>query len=231
MHNMKKKIFALSSVMLAGSLVFSGCTSTPEPKPTASPTVTVAPAVNPLATYDDLLKETSFENSVKVNIIQVGTGYPTEEQLRVWGETDAEAPTEYVGGDSPLVENRRVVALKYDVTNSTSRAVNVKQFAPKNGYFPEMKSLENTGKASDSEFSVHAASLGVPSFPASFNPEDEQWMLQPGQTASWGLDWLVPEEYTDSPTLVMTQNLSLGADTWASDNTITMKVNEIKEGK
>lgn len=253
-YNMNKKYLTIGTFMLAGTILLSGCTATekPEPKPTATasqvlPTVTVeAATVNKLST---LVATANFDNGIKVNAYQEAYGYPSEEQLAYFKDIalpqekrkPSKAQPEVITqskkdkienktfGNSPLVASQRIVVIRYEVVNTSSSPVNVKIFTNNLGYFAEDTTENPLAFADASADSLHGK-MGISSYPTNFNPESPEWLLAPGETATWGLDWLVPKELLSKQDITLVQNFSIG-DTWVSGVKLPLKVDGVTKQK
>lgn len=218
-----KKVFVFSSIALIGALALTGCSmnnDAPNGDKTPSATKT-AEVTNPIRKEETLLKETSFTNGLNVKVYQVGFGYPSQEEMRLWNNSTKDK----LPKTGTLDSKRRVVALRYDVTNTTTNAIDVKKFNPRNAYFTDSGKLDNQAQPSFSDDSLHGM-LKVPSNPSVFNLDDPVWSLAPGKTASWSLDWLIPEDKQSDETISITQNFSVGNNEWASDNEVTLNLNK-----
>lgn len=180
-----------------------------------------AEVTNPIRKEETLLKETSFPSGLSVKVYQIGFGYPTQEEMRLWNDNTKDKLPKAGSLDS----KRRVVALRYDVTNTTTSAIDVKKFNPRNAYFTNSGKLDNQAQPSFSDDSLHTM-LKVPSNPSEFNLDDPAWSLAPGKTASWSLDWLIPEDKQSDETISITQNFSVGSNEWASNNEVILNLNK-----
>jgi hypothetical protein len=218
-----KKVFVFSSLVLIGSLALTGC-STDNNTPTGDKTPTAtksAQVTNPIRKEETLLKETSFASGLNVKIYQIGFGYPTQEEMRLWDDKSKDK----LPKTGTLDSKRRVVALRYDVTNATGNAIDVKRFNPRNAYFTDSGKMDNQAQPSFSDDSLHGM-LKSPSNPSAFKIDDPVWTLAPGKTASWSLDWLMPEDKQSDQTISITQNFSVGSNEWASGNEIILNLNK-----
>lgn len=218
-----KKVFVFSSLLLVGSLALTGCSlnndaPNGDKTPTATKSVTVT---NPIRKEESLLKETSFPSGLNVKVYQVGFGYPTQEEMRLWDNSTKEK----LPKAGTLDAGRRVVALRYDVTNTTGQVIDVKRFNPRNAYFTDSGKMDNQAQPSFSDDSLHEM-LKVPSTPSLFNIDDPVWNLPPGKTAAWSLDWLIPKDNQNNETISITQNFSVGNNEWASNNEIILNLNK-----
>jgi len=224
-----KKFITISSIILIGSLSLAGCTSSPNTEDAPTTSATSAALTNPINNTETLVNETQFANGLSVKSYQIGFGYPTKEEVRLWNSlesTESAEPTPDSTSETEgsLDSSKRVVAIRYDVTNTTGSPIDVKTFNPRNGFFTDSESLDDQATQSASDDSLHGI-LNAASNPNQFDIDAASWSLAPGQTASWALDWLIPEEQQESESIRLTQNFSIGQDTWASGNVLTLSLN------
>lgn len=252
---MNKKTFTLSAILLASSLLLTGCTPTtgePSPKPSAE-TLPVFPDTSKesvVSSTSALIGTTNFENDITVSTYQDAYGYPSEKQMLYFAtaalspeerdsnenqpdttEEFTEETTEGVEDDktfsnSPLTKEQRVVALRYEVKNNSDSPIDVRIFTNTLGFFSESTDLAPLGYADISEDSLHGK-IGIPSYPANFNPEAEQWLLAPQESATWGVDWLIPTELLSKKEINLIQNFSIGNE-WVNGVSLPIKVDGIQ---
>jgi hypothetical protein len=256
-HDMNKKTFTLSAILLASSLLLTGCTPTQEPVPKPSPTqvkLSDTAKESIVSNTSILIGTTNFENGITINTYQDAYGYPSEKQMLYFAsaalpaeERDAnenqpdtteeltEIPSEETSensendktfSNSPLIKEQRVVALRYEVTNTSESAVNVRIFTNTLGFFYEPTEIAPIGYADISEDSLHGK-IGIPSYPANFNPESEEWLLGSQESATWGVDWLIPTKLLSEKEVTLIQNFSIGNE-WVNGVSLPIKVDGIQ---
>lgn len=227
----KSGLFLLA---ILGIMVFVGCSNIAPvlpitPKPVITPIIT-----NPISKKTFSLNSTIFKNGLKVKSYQIAVGYPTVAQVSFFNKmasvtktgtkktisTPSATPTTKEG-TSALVISKRVIAIRYDVTNTSNVSLNMRQFYPNIGYFLNQKTDAPTGYANYSDNSLHNA-LGVPSYPKMFSKTFGNWNLQPGKKVSYALDWLVPTVLTETANLTLIQNFNFN-NTWVSGVKLSVK--------
>lgn len=232
---MRKTIGIVSSLAVAALITLTGCTGGNLPDPVQPTMPAVAPAINPISSDKVDAGSSQFTDGLTLNVQQIGYGYPSERQMKFFNaqptngktkststatatpskETKTTTPTPKASDDNslqtgtPLVDTRRVVAVTYTVTNTTGEAVDVRQFNNLIGYFKQDKADTPVAHPDYSDDSLHGL-LGASSYPVNFDPQAEKWMLNPGESATWALDWLVPENLNDAKDLTLVQNFSVG---------------------
>lgn len=131
--------------------------------------------------------------------------------VKIYKVADVDANTAGTIG-SP---EKDTVVLRYDVTNIGADAIDVSELQWQNAYWidtPGAGAEYNVG-----EDSVHEQ-LGYRTLPVTAFPEGDEWMLAPGSTASWYIDW---NPLPNDPR-VLIETISLGTDTAE----VTTKVDE-----
>lgn len=233
-----KKILSLTAIALAGAILLTGCTGTNDTTP--APIKTQVALVNPVSDKIVELGVGTFSNGVTVKATQLGVGYATKDQTTLWSidpnaavpeaveaapepestEVPEALPVEGTGPittGSKLQPDTKVVAIKYEVTNASSEVINVKNFNARNGYY-EPQPIEGGNALYEASITSLHSTLGVPSLPVVFDEMSENWNLNPGETAVWALDWQIAEADLDASTVILSQNFSLLANLWSSDN-------------
>jgi hypothetical protein len=233
-----KKFLNITAVAIAGAVLLSGCTGTKDATPT--PTKTQAAVTNPISDEVIELGTATFSNGITVTVSQLGVGYATRDQTILWGKTtDGVAPevveatpepesteipealpvkgTDPITTGSELTPDTKVVAVRYEVANTSSEAINIKSFSARNGYYYPQPIEGGNAFYEASGTSLHTV-LGVQSYPAAFDEASETWNLNSGETAVWALDWQIVTADLDKQTVILSQNFSLLGDLWSSDN-------------
>lgn len=205
-----------NSIVLAAitGLLLTGCTFEPAPvKPTPTATTNI-PTESIISKESVLIGEVTFNSGIEMSIYQEAEGYPSTSQMEIF--KNFIAPTKSVSSTKQpsLVPNQRVVVLRYELNNPTSEPVDVRTINLTAGYFAEEPSISPITAVNDKQNSIHS-SLGLPTYPESFEPTEEKWELQPGASATWALDWLIPSTLNSKAELTLTQNLFLNGE-WVS---------------
>jgi hypothetical protein len=196
------KRYLVTATVISAVLLTSGCYSiSPEPTPTSTPAGVI---VNPTEAPEkvEVLGSFTFPNDVGIEVSQVIRGTATKDQV---------SPREEAG----FIVKPDIIIMKYVLTNESKTAVNVKNFIPWNASL--LGSQVPDALFDDATSSLHTA-LGLASYPtADFNSSDsgeftEEWMLPPGESAVWYLDWFV-----DAKTTGITHNFYLSSDIFLFD--------------
>lgn len=239
-----KKILSLTAIALIGVVILTGCVDTKDKIPTPKATIT-----NPISNEVSELGIATFSNGVTVKVSQLGVGYAVKDQTELWGSmTEVPTPpaveaipepesTEIpealpVEGTPPittganLIPNTKVVAVMYEVTNTSSIPVDVKNFSSRNGYYEPLAIEGGNALYQASDFSLHEV-LGVPSYPVAFDEENEVWNLNTGETATWALDWQIVDADLNKESVILSQNFSLNS-LWSSDNKFELNLKKPK---
>ena len=235
--NMNKRFLSIPVIAIISVGLLTGCTNMPsDSKPTSSPNSSTS-LTNPIEKENTLLTTVNFENGLTVNIYQEATGYPSEKQLIFFKEqlelnqakTSEKSTTtpepKTTDKSSALNSKRRVIAIRYEVVNNSSEPINIRSFNPLLGFFPEETKDAPIGQADYSDESLHS-SIGLPSYPSNFAPDAPEWILEPGVTANWNLDWLVPDDLNlvDKNKIILIQNLNLN-ELWISEIKLSLENN------
>jgi len=240
-----KKFLSLTALALTSAVLLTGCVTNNDATP--EPTTTSTAIINPTEATPKELGIATFSNGVTVKAAQLGVGYATKDQDTLWDQvvdTEQSAPSDGglppvdpematatpsavpVEGEAPittgsqLVDGTKVVAISYEVTNTSSTPVDLKTFSIRNGYYEPQPIDGELAKYESSPQSLHSL-LGVPSFPETFDEKSNEWILNGGESVVYALDWQIAEADLKKDSVVLSQNFSLGS-LWASDNKFTL---------
>ena len=224
---MYKKLNFLA-VVIAIPLLLTGCTNgSPHPLKTAVETPAPVVASNPISKVTIPVGQAMLGSNLIVKVSQVGEGYPTTDQVSAWkAQASNSKPPATASPNSSkaskLDDSKRIVALKYEVTNTGSSSINMKSFDPRSGYFEGITTISgDAGQVSDSDTSLHGL-LGYASYPYSFNLSSSMWSLAPGATATWSMDWLIPAPIQEKTKVVLVQNFTVAQEKPSIGNKFTL---------
>lgn len=185
---------------------------------------------NPISDETSLLAEVQLSDGVTLTVNQVGVGYKTSTQVEYWDtlnigqEEVAEEPVESEPAETEeseaavetLINNTRVVALTYTLTNNSNSEQNIISFDYRSGYYLTGNLETEYAYYDETENSLHAKVLNIPTYPEGWDINLEEYILQPGESATWALDWGMPGVIPESGTLTFSQNF-LYKSVWYSD--------------
>lgn len=162
----------LLALIASTMILLTGCTSQPEIK--------TDPRDENIMVFEETL-----DNGIQLQIYRISEGTLTEEYQKGMSEAEIGDP---------------IIAVKYVLTNKSKEPVDIKNVALWNGNFKN--SQQGIGIFNYGELSLHT-DLGYTTLPEEFvNSQEETWMLQPEQSATFAYDWLIQSE-----DLIMTYNI------------------------
>lgn len=233
------KLSQIFAIGLASLIGLTACAPvrdyTPDPPPMPQPVLE-----NPISTERILLGEINLNSGIFLEIFQEGVGYKTDVQVDYWnppadsGEPQPETTAPPINSDGTpveepvetlpiIVDNTRVVVISYTLTNNSNSSVNVGSFDYRNGYYVTGNLDTEYAFYDETSNSLHANSLDLSTYPNGWEGYGNSYILQPGESATWILDWGMPTPLPNTETLTFSQNF-LFNDIWYTENLLELKL-------
>lgn len=191
-----KHLFGVAAVLSISLIGLVGCSGTPgEGNNSASPTITQV-LLNPTVPGSAEPVTVINVNESVLNVKFLGAGYPTISELETLSPDSKATPEP----NSELVAGKKVLALSFEYVNNST------DFPIADFVFGETKINGNPASHGVNDSALYAM-LGAPSFPLTSNTANP--VIQTGETGTWSIDVLLPDDVIDDSTVEVEQALTI----------------------
>lgn len=241
---MNKKLLKVVATTGFIAFILTACSpavdNKPEPVPVPAPVLS-----NPINDEKFVLAEIALSDGIILTVTQEGVGYKTADQVAYWNPAPIENPEEpqpsttadpaegsvenpEITVEPPaepevLIDSTRVVSISYTLTNTSGESKNVKDFDYRSGYYLSGNIDTEYATYDETENSLHFLSLGLKTYPEDWDINQTEYILAPGQSSTWLLDWGMNDPLPESGELDFSHNFFING-TWYPDNILTLKL-------